>query len=89
MVGDVMMSGEPDLNKAIKLVRRLRPLLVHQHPDVVAIAISDLAATFIACHHPELRADTMQMLFELIEELMPLAVREINNDGKAPAEWRQ
>jgi hypothetical protein len=72
---------------ATRLVQTIRPLLAGSQPDAVGTALGELVAIFIAGHHPSQRGEARRLLFELINDLTPVVLREMIDDGTAPREW--
>jgi hypothetical protein len=75
--------------RAAQLVHIIRPLLAGSEPEAVGAAVGELAAIFLAGHDPSIRADARQMLFKLIDELVPVSIDEMIEQGRVPREWRE
>jgi hypothetical protein len=71
------------------LVRTLRPAFATHEPGIVGAALGELAAFFIAGHHPSMRDTARKMLFDYIDELVPVVLEEMIEEGAAPPNWIQ
>lgn len=75
--------------RAARLVEIIRPLLAGETPEAVGAALGELVAIFLAGHHPSMRADARQMLLELIDDLVPVSIEQMIEQGRVPREWRK
>jgi hypothetical protein len=85
---DTVMDAQQQIRRSVELVRTIKPLLAGEDPKIVAAAFGELVATLIAGHHPDKRAKVRRMLFEMADELVPLVVAEMIEDGRAPKDWQ-
>jgi hypothetical protein len=81
------MTGEQQ--RAAQLVHIIRPLLAGSQPEAVGAALGELVAFFLAGFHPSERADQRQMLFDLIDNLVPVSIEEMIEQGRVPRQWRE
>jgi len=70
------------------LLERLKPLFAHHSPQVVGAVLAELLALFIAGHAPSLRADARKELLKLVDDLVPISIERLIEEGTAPPEWR-
>jgi hypothetical protein len=73
-------------NLAQQITNGIRPLLVGHPPEVQGIVLADLVATFIAGHHPAVRDDTLDLLFDCVRALVPCNEKKIFPDS-FPVDW--
>jgi hypothetical protein len=77
--------------EAREMVARMRPLLkpilAGHDPSVQSIVLADLLATWIAGHHPGLRATMLAAHDDLVRDLIPHNEKEIFGDAGHPG-WR-
>jgi len=76
------MTGEQLVHRAAQLVHIIRPLLASSQPEAVGAALGELVAIFLASFHPSRRADQRRMLLELIDDLVPVLVEEMIEQGR-------
>jgi hypothetical protein len=81
------MTGEQQ--SAAQLVHIIRPLLAGSQPEAVGAALGELVAIFLAGHHPSMRTESRQMLLELIDDLVPVSIEEMIEQGRVPRQWRE
>jgi hypothetical protein len=79
---------DDDQTRAVRLVQMIRPLLAGNQPEAVGAALGELVAIFLAGHHPSTRAEARQTLLELIDELVPVSIEEMIEQGRVPMEWQ-
>ena len=75
-------------SEAMVLAGRIRPLLARQDPGIVGAVLVDLLASFIAGHHPETRAEQLEMFVEHVEKIIPVEVERMIAHGLCGPEWR-
>ena len=75
------------LAETVRLMETIRPLLADGRPETVGAVLGELVAFFLAGHHPTMRTEARQMLFELIDDLVPVAIEEMIEQGRVPREW--
>lgn len=80
-------SEEKVAREVMRLVRIIAPMMAAAPPEVVAEVVISMAARFIACHHPDLRASVRKDLYQVIDATWPQVVEHMIKDG-APDEWR-
>ncbi len=73
-----------ELGKAKEMVACIKPILAGHDPALQSIVLADLLATFIAGHHPGLRADALAMHDDLVRDLIPQNEKEIFGDAGHP-----
>jgi hypothetical protein len=74
--------------EAASLVDQIRPLLAHQSANAVGAALGELCAIFIASHAPELRNEQRKMLVRLIDDLTPVVIGEMIEQGRVTETWQ-
>ena len=84
-----MTLYETETRAANALVEEARELFAGKSPEVQGAAIAQLLAIFIAGHAPELRAVSRNLLIEVIDNLVPVIVEQMIEDGRAPEWWRE
>ncbi|KRQ99311.1 hypothetical protein [Bradyrhizobium valentinum] len=86
-----MTEMDPDdaTRAASALVEKIKPILAGQNPGVVGAALGELLAIFVASHAPELREASFKLLLEVSENLTPLVIEEMIDEGRVPPEWRE
>ena len=72
-----------------QLINQISPLLADSSPEIVGATLGQLCATFIASHAPPLRAESVRLLHELIDELTPVVIEEMIEAGRVPESWRE
>jgi hypothetical protein len=77
-----------ELSRSDALVERIKPMLADNSPEVVGATLSQLLAIFIAGHAPPLRDESLRLLVQCAEDLVPVMIDEMIADGRAPADWR-
>lgn len=70
--------------KAEEVVAAIKPLLAGQGQAVQGAVLADLAATWIAGHHPDMRLAAMGSLVRLIADLIEENEKEIFGAGGFP-----
>jgi hypothetical protein len=82
------MKGPDRLTLANKIVLRIRPMLAGHDPDVVGAALAELVAIFFASHHPKLRGEQRDIWVRTMDDLIPVCLEQMIDEGKAPPQWR-
>lgn len=62
---------------ARKLINQIGPMLHGKGPEVQAIVLMDLTASWVAGHHPELREQILQQFVQALRELIPHNEKQI------------
>jgi len=70
-----------------RVVSEIKQCLKGQPPEVIGVVLTELSATFLASHAPELRAEQYELLCKAIRELTPVIVGEMVEKGVAPEDW--
>lgn len=78
-----------DLQWTVKRVRKairqhVHPILHGKPPEVQSAVIADIAATYLAGVAPQHRGEFKEMLFQLIEDLIPENERELFGEAGHP-----
>ena len=60
------------------VLNQIRPLLADHHPIVQGMVLAELAATFLAGHHPDDRPALLHMLVRTIESLTPVIADQLD-----------
>ena len=71
------------------LVELVSPVFAEQNPDVIGAALAQLMAIFIASHGPPLRAPSRKLLIDCADQLVPVVIEQLIEEGRVPPEWRE
>lgn len=71
------------------LSNEIKPLLVGQSPEVVGMALADLAAILFAGHNPAIRKEALERWFSMVRDLTAFEVDELIKSGRVGPEWRE
>ena len=69
------MTDDETIAKAKEIVDVVVPLLKDQGPEVQGAVIIQLAAMFIAGHHPDLRDEQLKLLAKTIGRVAPIEAK--------------
>jgi hypothetical protein len=80
--------SEPDREEMQRqtdaLVEAIKPLLANHHPAVMGAALAELTALWIAGHRPGARRQMLDLQWDMVRKLYPIAARHFWN-GERPA----
>ena len=71
------------------LVELVSPVFAEQNPDVVGAALAQLMAIFIASHGPPLREPSRKLLIDCADQLVPVVIEQLIEEGRVPPGWRE
>ena len=74
---------------ADELVELISPVFAEQNPDVVGAALAQLMAIFIASHGPPLREPSRKLLIDCADQLVPVVIEQLIEEGRVPPGWRE
>ena len=84
-----MTATEDQLTRrALKLSRRVQPILRGQDPTVVSAALSDIVAIHFAAMEPSIRAQMLPQWIATMSDLIDPSVAELRARGIYPSEWK-
>lgn len=87
------MAMTPDIDaqaralEARMIVADIRPKLAKCEPEVVGAVLAELLSIWLASHHPDFRDQARNMMRDLVDDLVPIAVAEMIALGALPQEW--
>ena len=89
-VGEAMFEGavEKAAEEATELVDTLKPVLGSRGPEVIGPVLGHLLAILIAGHSPDMRSEVMQMVLDVANNMIPIEIDKMINDGTVGEDWR-
>jgi hypothetical protein len=85
---DTVMDAQQQIRRSAKLVKTIKPLLAGEDPEIVGVVLAELVAILIAGHAPDIREKVLRLFHSVTDDLVPLAVAELVEAGRAPKEWQ-
>jgi hypothetical protein len=69
---------------AERIVAKIRPLLAGNSPEIVGAVLMDLAATWLAGHHPKLRKLSLEIWLATLPRIVDANEKEIFGERGHP-----
>lgn len=85
---DIEEHAALSTDAAAELVELLRPAFAGVAAEITGAALGELLAIFVAGHHPGMRDEAFNMVFNLARDLVSPTIEEMIANGSAPPEWR-
>jgi hypothetical protein len=84
----ITATDKTDARAAGAIVDRIAPLLAGQRPEIIGAVVGELFARYLSCFSTDHRDDVKEMLLALVDQLIPLTVDKMIEDGMVSArEW--
>jgi hypothetical protein len=83
------VTDDTNMRQAAALVARCGKVLRGQDPEIVSVALGELASIFFAGFPDYLRGQLLALHIELIRDLIPLSEREIFGAAGHPGNTKE
>jgi len=83
-----MHVTDDELKKAGNFISEFMDALEGQPPQIIGTVLGQMSAIFLASFEPRCRAEQRDMLFNFIDGLVPVMIRDLIADGRVGEEWK-